>query len=123
MTLLKGLPIYKDFQSDAKLVPKPGCRSESLGELFVSSCPEWLLKYRFSKKKKKKTDSRSSLIHSKQKQKNTSGGGAGKSVFLKNPSVTKLLCSESFKEWLALGTPCNKTHFLVKKAKATLNTM
>lgn len=54
MTLLKGLPIYKDFQSDAKLVPKPGCRSESLGELFVSSCPEWLLKYRFSKKKKTK---------------------------------------------------------------------
>lgn len=52
MTLLKGLPIYKDFQSDATLVPKPGCRSESLGEFFVSSCPEWLLKYRFSKKKK-----------------------------------------------------------------------
>ena len=53
-----------------------------------------------------------------------SGGGAGKSVFYRTPQCQNCyVASESFKEWLALGTPCNKTHFLVKKAKATLNTM
>ena len=55
VTLLKGLPIYKEFQSNATLVPKPSCRSESLGERFLSSCPEWLLKYLSMQNKNKKT--------------------------------------------------------------------
>lgn len=63
-------------------------------------------------------------MQNKKKKKNTSGGGAGKSVFYRTPQCQNCyVASESFKEWLALGTPCNKTHFLVKKAKATLNTM
>lgn len=46
MMLLKGLPIYKEFQGNTTVAPKPSGKSESLGELCGRRCLEWLLKCR-----------------------------------------------------------------------------
>lgn len=76
MMLLKGTTVYKEFQSNATVALKPGCRAESLGELFGNR----------GQSSFQNVDSWSSLISSIK----SPGGGAGKSVLLKNPVVTQL---------------------------------